>query len=296
MPQLIHRPYAILILVVTATLFAGNHISARIAFEHDTGLLLAILLRGLTALSLMLIIAYRQRASFAIPAGQRFWVFSLGILIALQSLCLYSSIVRIPVAMSLLLVNTWPMMFILASWIMGKRQPDALTFGLLFFILVGLALVLDVTSLGNMTAEKQIGIILGLLAALFLAITMWLTQYHLHALPGSVRSAYTMMTVVAVMIIAGAMDWVPGGLKVPQATEGWFGLLGLSILYGIAFTLLFVLAPRLDMGRNSPVLNFEPVASLFLGFVFLGQFLLPMQLVGGAIVIAGILAIGFKGQ
>jgi len=97
-------------------------------------------------------------------------------------------------------------------------------------------------------------------------------------------------------LIGGALDWVPGGLNTPQATEGWLGLLGLSILYGIAFTLLFVLAPRLDMGRNSPVLNFEPVASLFLGFVFLGQFLLPMQLIGGAMVIAGILAIGFKGQ
>jgi len=289
---IISRPAAIAILLVTATLFAGNHISARFAFDDGTGLLLAILARGLTALFLMLAIAWQQKASFAIPKGQKKWVFTLGILIAAQSLCLYSAIVRIPVAMALLLVNTWPMMFILTSWAMGKKQPNLKTFVLLGFILAGLFMVLDIHVATELGAEKQLGIILGLLAALFLATTMWLTQYHLHALPGSVRSSYTMMTVVIVMIIAGILGAIPSGMSLPSSSQGWLGLLSLSILYGIAFTLLFVLAPKLDMARNSPVLNFEPVASLFLGYFLLGQFLNTMQLVGGAMVVTGIIAIG----
>lgn len=48
------------------------------------------------------------------------------------------------------------------------------------------------------------------------------------------------------------------------------------------------------MARNSPILNFEPVASLFLGYLFLGQFLNTMQLIGGAIVVLGIMAIGLS--
>ncbi len=63
-------------------------------------------------------------------------------------------------------------------------------------------------------------------------------------------------------------------------------------MYGIAFTLLFVLAPRLDMASNSPMLNSEPVAALFLAYALLGQFLNELQLVGGVIVVVGIVSLG----
>ena len=57
-------------------------------------------------------------------------------------------------------------------------------------------------------------------------------------------------------------------------------------------TLLFVLAPKLDMNRNAPILNVEPVVSLGLAYVFLGQVLNSGQLIGGAMVVAGIICIG----
>ena len=38
-PALFPRHIAVLILVLLACAFAGNHIAARIAFDHDTGLL-----------------------------------------------------------------------------------------------------------------------------------------------------------------------------------------------------------------------------------------------------------------
>jgi len=56
--------------------------------------------------------------------------------------------------------------------------------------------------------------------------------------------------------------------------------------------LLFVLAPRLDMASNSPMLNSEPVAALFLAYVLLGQLLNEIQLVGGVIVVVGIVSLG----
>jgi len=51
---------------------------------------------------------------------------------------------------------------------------------------------------------------------------------------------------------------------------------------------LFVQVPRLNMARNAPVMNLEPVASLLFGFVILGQILAPVQLLGGAVVLGGI--------
>jgi drug/metabolite transporter (DMT)-like permease len=290
------RPLAIAILVLSASLFAGNHIAARFAFDSGAGLLLAVLARGAMALCLMLFIAFISKASFKIPKKLIKWQLLIGVLIAAQSLCLYSAINKIPVAVALLLVNTWPMMFILASWVMGKREPNLKTFLVLLIILMGLILVLDIDvndTTGGMGEDAVFGMIMASLSALFLTMTMWLTQYQLVSVAGSVRSSYTMALVVIIMCVMGLFEVLPDGLNTPQTPDGWFGLISLAVLYAVAVTMLFVLAPRLDMASNSPVLNCEPVVSLLLAYIFLGQYLNSTQLLGGAVVVLGIVVIGF---
>lgn len=288
------RPLAITLLVMSATLFAGNHIGARFAFDNGAGLLLAVLARSLLSLIFMLSIVKFRKASMSIPAHLVKWQLLLGFLIAAQSLLLYSAITMIPVAMALLLVNTWPMMFIVANWVTGKTKPNTKMFVLLIVILIGLIFVLDIDLNAPVSHDWLLGVGFGIASAVFLATTMWVTQYQLASIAGSVRSSYIMMVVVASMLIAGYLGLIPGGLDLPINATGWAGLGALAVLYGIAVTILFVLTPKLDMARNSPILNFEPVASLFLGYLFLGQFLNTMQLIGGAIVVLGIMAIGLS--
>jgi drug/metabolite transporter (DMT)-like permease len=291
-PQYLPRPVIIFVILLCSILFASNHIAARIAFDNGTGILLAIITRGFVALILMASIIIVKKASIKIPKSLIKWQVLLGLLIAIQSVCLYSAIQLIPVAMALLLVNTWPMMFILANWATGKRQPNLLIFMVLSVILVGLFFVLDLGSSVQMSRDWLLGISLGLFSAMLLMLVMWITEYNVPSIPGAVRSSYTMIGMIISMCIVGAFGFFPDGLSMPDNSNGWYGLLGLSIFYGVAFTLLFVLAAKLDMGRNSPILNFEPVASLFLGYIFLGQFLTTPQLIGGAIVVSGIVAIG----
>jgi drug/metabolite transporter (DMT)-like permease len=290
--EFLPRPIIIGILIVAATLFAGNHIAARFAFDNGTGLLLAVLARGGAALLLMLSIALIRKASFKIPSPLVKWQILLVLLIGAQSVCLYSAITRVPVAVALLLVNTWPIIFIVCSWIMRKRKVNLITLIILGVILLGLSLVLNVNADVSLMENWTTGVALGILSAFLLASAMWITQYQLSELQGSVRSSYTMLGVVILMALLGASGFFPNGLSLPQNQQGWLGLMMLAVLYGIAVTLLFVLTAKLDMARNSPILNFEPVASLFLGYLFLGQFLNHMQLIGGGIVILGIVAIG----
>ena len=143
-----------------------------------------------------------------------------------------------------------------------------------------------------MHEQQMLGIAFGILSAVLLTFTMWITQYQLADIPGSVRSSYTMLGVVLAMIILGVIGIVPDGLSLPDNSQGWTGLALLALFYGVAMTLLFVLAPKLDMSRNSPILNVEPVVSLGLAYVFLGQLLNGGQLIGGAMVVIGIISIG----
>ena len=90
-PALFPRHVAVLILVLLACAFAGNHIAARIAFDHDTGLLLAILCRaGVTLLVLTALVVWQRERPRLTAANWR-WQLLLGLLIAAQSFFLYSA-------------------------------------------------------------------------------------------------------------------------------------------------------------------------------------------------------------
>ncbi|MNP83333.1 EamA-like transporter family protein [compost metagenome] len=66
------------------------------------------------------------------------------------------------------------------------------------------------------------------------------------------------------------------------------------MLYGLAFSLLFVCVPRLNMAQNAPVMNVEPIATLLLGWALLDQHLSPVQLVGAAVVVCGIVLLTYR--
>ena len=68
----------------------------------------------------------------------------------------------------------------------------------------------------------------------------------------------------------------------------------LVLLYGAAFSTLFICMPRLNIARNAPVMNMEPVAGMLLGWLILGQVLGAMQVVGGLIVVGGIVLLALR--
>jgi drug/metabolite transporter (DMT)-like permease len=282
-----------MLLVLMASSFAGNHVAARIAFDNDTGLLLAILCRSGVAMVVLIGLVLWQRQPLGLPAGAWRWQLVLGLLIATQSICLYTAVARIPVALALLINNTFPIMLALLTWLLGGAAPTRSTVGLMGFILIGLVLALDIPARLSATEsagpEWVIGIAAAFIAALVFAIALWITDRKLSALRGSVRSMLTLMIVFSSMAIAGSADLVPGGMSTPANSTGWIALATLVTLYGAAFTLLFVTVPRLNMAQNAPVMNVEPIVSLFLGWLLLDQLLSGMQLAGGAVVLAGII-------
>jgi drug/metabolite transporter (DMT)-like permease len=62
----------------------------------------------------------------------------------------------------------------------------------------------------------------------------------------------------------------------------------------VAFSALFILVTRLDIARNAPVMNIEPVAGLVFGWLSLGQLLNGLQIVGGLIVVSGIVLLTYR--
>ena len=292
------RHIAVLVLATLASSFAANHIAARIAFDHGTGLLLAMLCRaGVTLLALAALVFWRRESLRLSPATWR-WQILLGLLITVQSFCIYSAVARIPVALALLVVNLSPILLALLTWFLGGPRPTRQALAIMGLILFGLVLVLDVPGrlLSSATADEQwtAGILFSLTAAAVFAVALWVTEHKLSSMAGSVRSMLTLIVVFTASALLGASDLIPGGLGLPDATAGWIALGCLVLLYGTAFSTLFICMPRLNIARNAPVMNMEPVAGMLLGWLILGQVLGAMQVVGGLIVVGGIVLLAYR--
>jgi drug/metabolite transporter (DMT)-like permease len=83
-------------------------------------------------------------------------------------------------------------------------------------------------------------------------------------------------------IAVGDIDWVPGA-----ESQAWLVLLALSSQV-LGWLLISVSLPRLPAVITSIVLMLQPVSSVFLGAVILSESPSGLQLLGVAIVIAGV--------
>jgi len=297
-PAPFSRAKAIAVLLSIACAFAANHVGAKLAFENGAGMLLPIVLRSGVAMTALIAIVIIQRRSFILPRKTAPWQLVMGLLITVQSLFLYSAISRVPVALALLMSNVFPILLALLTWVLGGPRPTARAATIMGIILFGLMFVLNVPNLlftnDPIDGEWLAGICFALGAACTFACSLWITEHKLGQLPGPVRSVYTIGTVFVCIVIAGLLDAMPGGMALPNAAQGWLALVTLCALYTVAFATLFMCAPRLDMSRNAPAMNVEPVASLIFGWIILGQMLGAIQLVGGAIVLSGIVLLAYS--
>lgn len=285
------RHQAVLILLCLGCALAGNHVAARVAFDSGAGVLLAILMRSGGALLALIALLVWQRQGLRLPPGRWPWQLLLGLLIAFQSLCLYSAVARIPVAVALLVANVFPIVLALLSWALGGPRPGARQAALMGLILSGLLLVLDIPAQlqgQEVQAQWLVGVALAFCAACAFASALWITDHKLSQVRGSVRGMLTMLVVFCSTALVGTSQFLPGALNAPGSEVGWLGLLLLTVLYGTGFITLFVLVPRLDMPRNASVMNIEPLATLVMAWLILGQTLWPVQILGGVIVVAGI--------
>lgn len=290
-------PKAFFTLLLLAAMFGGNHVAARFAFNDGADVATAVTLRSLGTALVVGALVWQQRVAWR--ATPREWrVLALvSALLAVQSLALYAAVARLPVALALLAFNTWPVWTALWARAIYRQTPERRTLVAMPVILAGLTLALDVfgaaSGLGAQAQWGRIGAGVGfaLLAAAAFGVVLVVTQHEIAHIDGRVRSAIT-MAVVGLLALAAAL--AQGGLRGPASAAGWWGLALLTLLYGTAFTSIFVLLPRLGVVGSSPILNVEPVAAMVLAWLLLDQRIAPVQVFGALVVVAAVMVLGLR--
>ena len=131
-------------LLLIALMMGANHVAARIAFNHGVDVATAVVFRSLVTAAIVIAILMLQRVPVRLSPRHKRMLPAIGLLIGVQSLCLYSSVARLPVALALLAFNTYPLWTALWAVLLYRQRPERPLLIAMPVILLGLALALDV--------------------------------------------------------------------------------------------------------------------------------------------------------
>lgn len=284
-------------LLLIALMMGANHVAARIAFNHGVDVATAVVFRSVITACVIAAILVAQRVQVKFSTRHKRMLPLIGLLIGVQSLCLYSSVARLPVALALLAFNTYPIWTALWAWLVYRQAPERALLVAMPVILLGLALALDVLGAASgLDASGQwarigAGVAFALGAAATFGLALVITQHEAADVDGRVRTATTMSIAGLVALSAVASQ---GGFHLPQHPAGWGGLAALTSLYGTAFTIMFTVLPRLGVVGNSAIMNVEPVCALVLAWLILGQAIAPVQVAGALLVVGAVMVLGLR--
>lgn len=295
--ELTHTAFATLLLV--GLVMGANHVAARVAFNHGLDVATAVTVRsGVTAIVVSLLI-FVQNVPVRLTRQHIRILPVIGLLMTIQSVSIYSSVVRLPVSLALLAFNTYPLWIALWARVLYGDRPEPQVLKAMPVLLIGLALALDVfgatSGLGVKAQWREIGVgvAFALTAAATFGLAMIFTQHKAADLDGRVRTAATMWMIGILAMVATKLT---GDFHWPDAAAGWWGLAALSILYGTGFTIMFTVLPRLGVVGNSAIMNVEPIFALILAWLILGQSIAWVQVLGACIVVGTVIKLGLRKQ
>ena len=284
-------------LLLIALLMGSNHIAARIAFNNGLDVATAVTARSLVTALVVSLLIYIKKVPVTFTKQHKHALPMIAVLIAVQSLTLYSAVARLPVSLALLAFNTYPLWTALWASIFYKHRPEKATLVAMPIMLFGLSLALDVFGASSGLGVKGqwgvigAGVAFALTAAATFGMALVLIQHEAHDIDGRLRTASTFWMVGILAFIGtqfmGEFHW-------PNAMAGWWGLAALILLYGSGITILFTVLPKLGVVGNSAIMNVEPIFALILGWIILGQAVSLIQLIGALIVVGTVIKLGLR--
>jgi len=206
---------------------------------------------------------------------------------ALQAGCYFAALSRVDASLLALLLYTFPVMVAVAAALLGRERLDARRGAALALASGGGALVVAGAGAGGI---EPVGAALGIAAAVV---------YTTYILVGEGLAARVAPGVLSALVCTGAAvslatgsallgELRPGALTV----AGWGWIAGLALVSTVvAISLFFAGLPRVGPGAASILATVEPVVTVLLAFAAFGETLAPVQLAGGALVVAAVVVL-----
>ena len=253
---------------------------------YAAGLTLPALLAGRFTLAAailwgMLIV---RRTPLRLPARRVLGLLAMGgIGYVGQSFAFFTALQTIPAATTGLLLYTYPALVTLLAWLLLRDHLTATRALAVAVSFAGCVLVLGAPA---GTALDPTGVAWGLTAAVVYSLYIIAGTRLTAGVPPLLASAWITTAAAAVYGAAGAA----GGLLIPPADpSGWVWLVAIALVCTVLAIAGFVAGlARVGPARAAILSTFEPIVTVCLAALVLGEPLAWTQLLGGALILAAI--------
>lgn len=244
--------------------------------------------RCLFGLPVLLAVAYLERRRYGPMPSQTVGLALLaGVFFAGDLTSWHHAIQYVGAGLATVLGNLQVLVVGLVAWILFSERPSRSILIALPVVLAGVVLISGAVGSGAYGAAPALGVALGLVTALcysgyLIVIRRGGRDLRRPAGPVAVATLSTAVFAALFGLVVGDLDLTPA-----PASLGWLALLGLTS-QSLGYLFISLSLPRLPAVVTSIILLSQPVATVGLSIVLLGEAPSAAQLAGVGLVIGGI--------
>ena len=278
------RAAGVALIVGSGVCFGAMAIFARFAYASgvDTPTLLA--LRFTLAACVLAALARLRRASM--PRGR-----DLAILVAMgaigyasQSLAFFAALGYAPAGVVALLLYLYPALVAILGALFLHERLTRTRLAALAVALAGMVLTVA-PALGAASSARPLGIALAIASAVIYSIYIVVGTGVARRVSPDAMSATVCMSAAAVYIVAATAR----GIHWPASAIGWSAVAAIAVAStAVAITLFFAGLARVGATRAATLSTVEPVVTVILAALLLGERIAVVQIAGGMLILAAV--------
>lgn len=282
--------------VVSALAFSSSGPLVKPLLEAGWSLSAALVVRmGLAGLILspLLVRTIMRERSFLLRHGWALLAFGLMPVAGCQ-VFFFSAMQRMPVAVALLIQYLAPVMLVGYVWMRTRRMPSRLVIGGSLVAVAGLVLVVDIAG----ARFDPLGTLFALGAAVCVCVYFVMSERTGDDLPPLALASGGLIVgalLMGLLAITGILPFAAPDVTVAFRGIDVPGLLPLLWVGGVATTLGYALGvmavPRIGSRLASFIGLSEVLFALGFAWLLLGETPAPIQFVGGALILAGVVLV-----
>ncbi len=273
--------------LASAAGFGVMPVLGKVAYDDGAEPVGVLAVRFALAAAVLLVLA--RLLGQPLPRDRRLGTLALlgGVGYVGQALCYFNALERISAGLTALLLYVFPALVVVLSAVLLRKWPRPLSAGCVALALAGTAL-----TIGPVQGGQGSGVALGLGAALV---------YALYVIASSRVTGVGAFAMAAVVLSAAALT--TGGLAaatrpaLPSSATAWLALVGVALLGTVVAVTAFFGALALIGPSDASVLStVEPVVSVVVAGLVLGERLSSAQVAGGAVVLLAVAVLARAGS
>jgi drug/metabolite transporter (DMT)-like permease len=296
------RVVGIALVVVSAAAFGSGAIFAKGVYATGVDWLVLMAWRFLLGAGAtwiwVLASPGRRSALRRLPRREIAIGLGLGVLYVGNSGTYYAGLESVPASLASLIVFIYPAIVAVLSLRFGRRLEGRRAWTALGLALIGSAMTIGGIEAGEMPPISGLLLVAAapVIYAIWIILQAWLTgersgrvghdaEDAADASPVALLVSSGAAVMYLCLVLALARPVAPG--QIPA--EAWPGIVGMAIITTFVAIVSFVAGTRrIGAAQGSLISTIEPVWTVALAAIILGETLTPIQLVGGALILIGV--------